>query len=89
VHAVAGSAKLGVADALDVDLTLGPDLYENLLRSISQALVECLGDKSDDIRLTQPNGRSNLLEVTGFENQTPILPTSVSLTTISNGNGGM
>jgi hypothetical protein len=44
VHAVAGSAKLGVADALDVDLTLGPDLYENLLRSISQALVECLGD---------------------------------------------
>lgn len=44
VHAVAGSAKLGVADALGVDLTLGPDLYENLLRSISQALVECLGD---------------------------------------------
>lgn len=43
VHAVAWSAKVGVADAFGVDLTLGPDLCENLLRSISQALVVCLG----------------------------------------------
>jgi zinc transport system substrate-binding protein len=43
LQAVAGSARVGVVDATGVGLALGPDLYEDLLRSISQALVDCLG----------------------------------------------
>lgn len=44
VQAVSGSARVGVVDAMGVNLSLGPDLYENLLRSISQTLVDCLAD---------------------------------------------
>lgn len=44
VQAVSGSARVGVVDAMGVGLALGPDLYENLLLSISQALVDCLGE---------------------------------------------
>jgi zinc transport system substrate-binding protein len=44
IEAVAGTARVGVADPIGVNLTFDADLYENLLRSISQALVDCLGD---------------------------------------------
>lgn len=44
VQAVAGSARVVAVDAIGVGMDLGPDLYEDLLRSIGAAFVECLKD---------------------------------------------
>lgn len=44
VEAVAMSARVGEVDPIGAGIPLGADLYEGLLRSISETLIECLAD---------------------------------------------